>query len=62
MNISRTLFGWSSPHIQPLTPVSEVSEPPESPSPYNLDTGSDFGEQVSELQKCIKSQKRCFFW
>ncbi|XP_021729691.1 ABC transporter B family member 6-like [Chenopodium quinoa] len=34
MNISRGLFGWSPPHIQPLTPVSEVSEPPESPSPY----------------------------
>lgn len=32
--ISRGLFGWSPPHIQPLTPVSEVSEPPESPSPY----------------------------
>ncbi len=46
MNISRTLFGWSSPHIQPLTPVSEVSEPPESPSPY-VDIGLDVGEQVS---------------
>ncbi|KNA24559.1 hypothetical protein SOVF_014520 [Spinacia oleracea] len=34
MNMSRGLFGWSPPHIQPLTPVSEVSEPPESPSPY----------------------------
>lgn len=32
--MSRGLFGWSPPHIQPLTPVSEVSEPPESPSPY----------------------------
>ncbi|KAJ4805139.1 hypothetical protein LUZ62_017705 [Rhynchospora pubera] len=31
---SRGLFGWSPPHVQPLTPVSEVSEPPESPSPY----------------------------
>lgn len=40
MMISRGLFGWSPPHIQPLTPVSEVSEPPESPSPY-LDPGSD---------------------
>ncbi|PIN07940.1 Peptide exporter, ABC superfamily [Handroanthus impetiginosus] len=39
MMISRGLFGWSPPHIQPLTPVSEVSEPPESPSPY-LDTGT----------------------
>ncbi|OIV91227.1 hypothetical protein TanjilG_30449 [Lupinus angustifolius] len=28
---SRGLFGWSPPHVQPLTPVSEVSEPPESP-------------------------------
>lgn len=34
MMISRGLFGLSPPHIQPLTPVSEVSEPPESPSPY----------------------------
>ncbi|KAL5716910.1 ABC-type xenobiotic transporter [Ranunculus cassubicifolius] len=32
--VSRGLFGWSPPHVQPLTPVSEVSEPPESPSPY----------------------------
>lgn len=34
MMVSRGLFGWSPQHIQPLTPVSEVSEPPESPSPY----------------------------
>nr|ASM90212.1 multidrug resistance 6 [Sesuvium portulacastrum] len=40
MMISRGLFGWSPPHIQPLTPVSEVSEPPESPSPYT-DTNPD---------------------
>ncbi|RAL51234.1 hypothetical protein DM860_010736 [Cuscuta australis] len=40
MMVSRGLFGWSPPHIQPLTPVSEVSEPPESPSPY-MDNGSD---------------------
>ncbi|CAL5365799.1 unnamed protein product [Camellia sinensis] len=40
MMISRGLFGWSPPHIQPLTPVSEVSEPPESPSPY-LDTSAE---------------------
>ncbi|KAK1320771.1 ABC transporter B family member 6 [Acorus calamus] len=40
MMISRGLFGWSPPHIQPLTPVSEVSEPPESPSPY-LDANAD---------------------
>ncbi|KAA8539419.1 hypothetical protein F0562_026111 [Nyssa sinensis] len=40
MMISRGLFGWSPPHIQPLTPVSEVSEPPESPSPY-LETSAD---------------------
>ncbi|XP_077212757.1 ABC transporter B family member 20-like [Tasmannia lanceolata] len=38
MMISRGLF--SPPHIQPLTPVSEVSEPPESPSPY-LDSSAD---------------------
>ncbi|GAB4836564.1 ABC transporter B member 20 [Ancistrocladus abbreviatus] len=40
MMISRGLFGWSPPHIQPLTPVSEVSEPPESPSPY-MDTNAE---------------------
>jgi len=40
--ISRGLFGWSPPHMQPLTPVSEVSEPPESPSPY-LDPGAESG-------------------
>ena len=40
MMISRGLFGWSPPHIQPLTPVSEVSEPPESPSPY-MDTSAE---------------------
>lgn len=40
MMISRGLFGWSPPHIQPLTPVSEVSEPPESPSPY-LDNNAE---------------------
>ncbi|KAK4480468.1 hypothetical protein RD792_013541 [Penstemon davidsonii] len=47
MMISRGLFGWSPPHIQPLTPVSEVSEPPESPSPY-LDTGT--GEAVAAVE------------
>ncbi|CAI9092472.1 OLC1v1027712C1 [Oldenlandia corymbosa var. corymbosa] len=53
MMISRGLFGWSPPHIQPLTPVSEVSEPPESPSPY-LDTGID-GAQV-ELEEEIDAE------
>ncbi|KAF3776417.1 hypothetical protein EJ110_NYTH40143 [Nymphaea thermarum] len=38
--MSRGLFGWSPPHIQPLTPVSEVSEPPEWPSPY-LDSNAE---------------------
>ena len=42
MMVSRGLFGWSPPHIQPLTPVSEVSEPPESPSPY-LDPSAENG-------------------
>lgn len=56
MMISRGLFGWSPPHIQPLTPVSEVSEPPESPSPYldshaepepvEDDGGMDEGEEM----------------
>ncbi|EYU33182.1 hypothetical protein MIMGU_mgv1a000233mg [Erythranthe guttata] len=45
MMISRGLFGWSPPHIQPLTPVSEVSEPPESPSPYT-DMGTAEAEPV----------------
>lgn len=47
MMISRGLFGWSPPHIQPLTPVSEVSEPPESPSPY-LDQSADTAAQQVE--------------
>lgn len=47
MNLSRSLFGMSPPHIQPLTPVSEVSEPPESPSPYPyLDGILETREQV----------------
>ncbi|PWA23404.1 ABC transporter B family member 6 [Artemisia annua] len=45
MMIQRGLFGWSPPHIQPLTPVSEVSEPPESPSPY-----TDVGGNANDLQ------------
>lgn len=50
MNLSRTLFGMSPPHIQPLTPVSEVSEPPESPSPYPyLDGILEAREQVESL-------------
>ncbi|KAG8053754.1 hypothetical protein GUJ93_ZPchr0001g29853 [Zizania palustris] len=39
--VSRGLFGWSPPHVQPLTPVSETSEPPESPSPYAADLTGD---------------------
>ena len=42
--VSRGLFGWSPPHIQPLTPVSEVSEPPESPSPY-----ADVNEEMPQI-------------
>lgn len=41
---SRAVFGWSPPHPQPLTPVSEMSEPPESPLPYSIpdvDPGND---------------------
>lgn len=54
--ISRGLFGWSPPHIQPLTPVSEVSEPPESPSPYIDNTAEGPGavpaqpEQEEEVE------------
>lgn len=43
--VSRGLFGWSPPHIQPLTPVSEVSEPPESPSPY-----ADVNEEMPQIE------------
>ncbi|KAK1312282.1 ABC transporter B family member 6 [Acorus calamus] len=59
MMISRGLFGWSPPHIQPLTPVSEVSEPPESPSPYldpnaepnRAGTAADVGEAGMEEEE-----------
>ncbi|KAF4357937.1 hypothetical protein CsatB_009595 [Cannabis sativa] len=50
MMISRGLFGWSPPHIQPLTPVSEVSEPPESPSPY-LDVSAETSGQPMEPEE-----------
>ncbi|KAH1045693.1 hypothetical protein J1N35_036477 [Gossypium stocksii] len=50
MMISRGLFGWSPPHIQPLTPVSEVSEPPESPSPY-LDTSAEAAAAAAAAQE-----------
>ncbi|XP_031107198.1 ABC transporter B family member 20-like [Ipomoea triloba] len=48
MMISRGLFGWSPPHIQPLTPVSEVSEPPESPSPYLEASGDVVPAEMDE--------------
>lgn len=47
MMISRGLFGWSPQHVQPLTPVSEVSEPPESPSPY-VDAGAEVSGAAPE--------------
>ncbi|BFG22615.1 hypothetical protein CerSpe_088900 [Prunus speciosa] len=50
MMISRGLFGFSPPHIQPLTPVSEVSEPPESPSPY-MDQSADASAQPMEQEE-----------
>ncbi|PON75315.1 ABC transporter [Parasponia andersonii] len=53
MMISRGLFGWSPPHIQPLTPVSEVSEPPESPSPY-LDASAETAGQPMEPEEEIE--------
>lgn len=52
--INRGLFGWSPPHVQPLTPVSEVSEPPESPSPYmdmSGDTSAQPVEQEEEMEE-----------
>ncbi|KAM2483892.1 hypothetical protein ACFX1W_041471 [Malus domestica] len=54
MMISRGLFGWSPPHVQPLTPVSEVSEPPESPSPYmeqSIDASAQPMEQEEEMDE-----------
>ncbi|KAK6933229.1 ABC transporter type 1, transmembrane domain [Dillenia turbinata] len=56
MMISRGLFGWSPPHIQPLTPVSEVSEPPESPSPY-LDTNADGVTMPMEMEEEMEEQE-----
>ena len=47
--IPRGLFGWSPPHIQPLTPVSEVSEPPESPSPY-LDASAEAAAAAAQAE------------
>ena len=47
--ISRGLFGLSPPHIQPLTPVSEVSEPPESPSPY-LDINAEAATAAAQAE------------
>ncbi|KAJ6311679.1 hypothetical protein OIU77_013439 [Salix suchowensis] len=49
MMISRGLFGLSPPHIQPLTPVSEVSEPPESPSPY-LDINAEAATAAAQAE------------
>ena len=51
MMISRGLFGWSPPHIQPLTPVSEVSEPPESPYPYLDNSAEAAGEAQAEAEE-----------
>lgn len=62
MNLSRTLFGMSPPHIQPLTPVSEVSEPPESPSPYPyLDGILETREQVKSNPFVLHSFLFSFF-
>lgn len=47
---SRGLFGWSPPRQQPLTPVSEVSEPPESPSPYMDITTEPVGPEVDDVE------------
>ncbi|PWA75902.1 AAA+ ATPase domain-containing protein [Artemisia annua] len=50
MMTSRGLFGWSPPRQQPLTPVSEVSEPPESPSPYMDITTEPVGPEVDDVE------------
>ncbi|MED6207860.1 ATP-binding cassette sub- B member 6, mitochondrial [Stylosanthes scabra] len=52
--VSRGLFGWSPPHIQPLTPVSEVSEPPESPSPYVDPSAETSASQQVEVEEEIE--------
>ncbi|XLR20459.1 hypothetical protein S83_048371 [Arachis hypogaea] len=58
--VSRELFGWSPPHIQPLTPVSEVSEPPESPSLY-IDPGAETSaSQQVEVEEEIIGQDAQF--
>ncbi|XLR20437.1 hypothetical protein S83_048349 [Arachis hypogaea] len=58
--VSRELFGWSPPHIQPLTPVSEVSEPPESPSLY-IDAGAETSaSQQVEVEEEIIGQDAQF--
>ncbi|KAE7996839.1 hypothetical protein FH972_001528 [Carpinus fangiana] len=56
MMVSRGLFGWSPPHIQPLTPVSEVSEPPESPSPY-MDQGAETAGQQVEPEEVMEEME-----
>lgn len=38
---SRGVFGWGQPDLIPLTPVSEVSEPPESPLPFMCENFED---------------------
>ncbi|PWA88276.1 AAA+ ATPase domain-containing protein [Artemisia annua] len=47
---SRGLFGWSPPCQQPLTSVSEVSEPPESSSPYMDITTEPIGPEVDDVE------------
>ncbi|CAI8612014.1 unnamed protein product [Vicia faba] len=57
MMISRGLFGWSPPHVQPLTPVSEVSEPPESPSPYLDPSAENSTSQQVEVEEEMEEQE-----
>ncbi|XLR62532.1 hypothetical protein S83_013204 [Arachis hypogaea] len=52
--VSRELFGWSPPHIQPLTPVSEVWEPPESPSLYIAPGAETSASQQVEVEEEIE--------
>ncbi|KAM7527834.1 hypothetical protein LguiB_031244 [Lonicera macranthoides] len=61
------LFGWSPPHMQPLTPVSEVSEPPETPYP-ELDPNSEVpapefqSEEVGEVEEAEAPPDSVPFW
>ncbi|PWA49389.1 AAA+ ATPase domain-containing protein [Artemisia annua] len=59
----QSLFGWSPPRQQPLTPVSEVSEPTESPSPYmditTVPVGPEVDDVEDEMEEIEVARKLC---